>query len=207
MLETAQAMMRDQATASAAFGDAFSAPCAGKLGMGIFLVTDAMSFAGLLIAYAMLRVGDATWPIRGAKLDVPLTAASTFILICSSVTMVLASAAAKEKRQRALMAWLTATLAGGLLFLGGQAYEYSHLIDKGMGLASGNFAGTFYVITGFHACHVTAGVIYLLTLLSNAADGRYTKPGASASSIEIASLFWHFVDVVWIVVFAAVYLL
>lgn len=178
-------------------------PGAGKLGMWVFLLTDAVTFAGLLIAYGVLRARAAHWPDPATRLGIPLTAGMTFLLICSSVTMVLALAAARADDRRGVARWLALTILGGLLFLTGQAHEYVALVrEKHLGLATDHMASSFFVITGFHGLHVAAGVAYLTVVLARARGGR-----AGADEVELAGLFWHFVDVVWILVFTFVYLL
>src|SRR5262245_31068645 len=142
--------------------DAAGAPT-GKVGMWMFLATDAMGFGGMLIAYAVLRVRAPVWPNTYERLDIPQTAAMTFALIVSSLTMSLAVLAAQAGRRRVRALWLAATVLLGLAFLGGQAYEYSRLLGgaQPMGLATDAFASTFYALTGYHGLHVAAGVIYL----------------------------------------------
>lgn len=182
----------------------------GKLGMWIFLVGDAMSFGALLAGYGALRYGSTDWPVPSSVLGVALTAFMTFLLICSSVTMVLALAAVQRDDQRGLRRFLALTILGGLLFLGMQAYEWTHLIHRGLTLTGNPFGATlfgttFFIITGFHGAHVTGGVIYLSCYLVQALLGRVGR--AKANAIEIAALYWHFVDLVWILVFTFVYLL
>ena len=183
----------------------------GKLMMWVFLCSDAMSFAGLLAAYGAVRLGSSDWPIPASKLDVPLTAVNTFILICSSVTMVKALSAIKHGNRRGLVGFLAATIAGGASFLGIQAYEWTHLIHEGMTISSNPwgvnslFGATFFILTGFHGCHVLSGVIYLFCILVRAMQGAYTPE--RNSSVEIAGLYWHFVDLIWILVFTFVYLI
>lgn len=182
----------------------------GKLGMWVFLAADAMSFGALLAGYGALRYGSIDWPLPSSVLGIALTAFMTFLLICSSVTMVLALAAIQRGDLRGLRTFLSLTILGGLMFLGMQAYEWTHLIHRGLTL-SGNpfgaalFGTTFFIITGFHGAHVTGGVIYLSCYLVRALLGRVTQ--ANANAIEIAALYWHFVDLVWILVFTFVYLL
>ncbi len=182
----------------------------GKLGMWVFLAADAMSFGALLAGYGALRYGSMDWPLPSSVLGIALTAFMTFLLICSSVTMVLALAAIQRGDLRGLRTFLSLTILGGLMFLGMQAYEWTHLIHRGLTL-SGNpfgaalFGTTFFIITGFHGAHVTGGVIYLSCYLVRALLGRVTQ--ANANAIEIAALYWHFVDLVWILVFTFVYLL
>jgi heme/copper-type cytochrome/quinol oxidase subunit 3 len=182
----------------------------GKLGMWMFLIGDAMSFGALLAGYGALRYGSADWPVPYNVLGVGLTAVMTFLLICSSVTMVLALAAIQRDDMAGLKKFLALTILGGLIFLGCQAYEWTHLIERGLGLGGNPFGAslfgtTFFCITGFHGAHVTGGVIYLGTYLIRALLGRL-RPD-HASQIEIAALYWHFVDLVWILVFTFVYLL
>lgn len=190
---------------------------AGKLGMWIFLVTDAMSFGGLLLTYGVARAGSPDWPDPARHLGVNFTALMTFVLICSSLSMVMALGAARDRDRRALVRWLAATIAGGLFFLGGQAYEWRGLIHEGMTLSGAAFAAaghgdarfcsTFFAVTGFHGLHVLTGVAYLGVVLARAARGRYTDGAGTPNHVEIAGLFWHFVDLVWILVFTFVYLI
>lgn len=182
----------------------------GKLGMWIFLVGDAMSFGALLAGYGALRSGSADWPVPATVLGVGLTAFMTFLLICSSVTMVQALAAIQRGDMAGLRKFLALTILGGLTFLGLQAYEWTHLIHGGLGLTSNRwgaslFGTTFFLITGFHGAHVTGGVVYLSCYLIRSLLGRLHQ--GHANQIEIAALYWHFVDLVWILVFTFVYLL
>src|SRR6266705_2648904 len=150
----------------------------GKLMMWVFLCSDAMSFAGLLAAYGAVRLGSSDWPVPATHLGVPLTALNTFILICSSVTMVKALSAIKHGDQKGLLGYLGATMLGG---------------------------ATFYILTGFHGCHVLSGVIYLFCIFVRALQGAYSAE--NNSSVEIVGLYWHFVDLIWILVFTFVYLI
>ena len=180
----------------------------GKLGMWIFLLTDAMSFGGLLLAYGILRAGSHHWPNPSERLGIGFTAVMTFDLICSSVTMVLALSAAQEKNKKQALLFLGLTILGGLLFLGGQAKEYTGLISEGGGLSVDQMWSTFFITTGFHGLHVFTGVSYLTVIFFQTLRGKYTDgPDARANSIEIAGLFWHFVDLVWILVFTFIYLI
>ena len=186
----------------------FGNATAGKIGMWIYLVTDAMTFGGLLIAYASLRVFT-DWPDPAEVLGINISATATFILICSSVSMVMAIQGSAQANRKKMLTWLGVTIAGGASFLGIQVYEYNHLVHHGMGFAHfehGNnlFASTFYAITGFHGLHVLSGVIYLIVIFLKGLNGRYD---GDPSHVEIAGLFWHFVDLIWILVFTFVYLL
>ncbi len=201
----------------------------GKMAMWIFLGSDGMSFMGLIAAYVALRIGnESTWPIPGEYLGITLTATMTFILILSSVTMVKAFEGAAERNVAKLQKYLWLTILGGSAFLGLQVYEYQHfflnthstnaagdlfrIFTSGIWLQdgeggwnllknSGLFGGTFFVLTAFHGCHVLSGVIYLLVVQIGVMRGRWTL-----NRIEIVGLYWHFVDLVWIVIFTIVYL-
>jgi len=199
----------EHAHGTAEEGFDFGSATSGKLGMWIFLLTDAMSFGGLLLAYGIIRSGAHNWPDPSTRLGIPFTAVMTFVLICSSVSMVLALAAAHEKNKKLACIWLGATIAGGLFFLLGQAREYHELItEKGAGLSVDQMWSTFFVPTGFHGMHVLSGVIYLSVILVHTARGKYTDgPDATPNHMEIAGLFWHFVDLVWILVFTFIYLI
>jgi len=183
----------------------------GKIGMWIFLLSDGMSFAGLLLAYGILRGGSHIWHHPGEPiLGINFTAALTFLLICSSVTMVLAHAAAVEGKRKEMIRYLALTALGGALFLCGQYQEYfgiwSHgLTHEGLVFGQSHYATTFYVITSFHGMHVLTGTLYITAILVRAIMGKYDH--GKADHIEILGLFWHFVDLVWILVFTFVYLL
>jgi len=194
----------------------FGQATGGKIAMWMFLAQDGMSFGGLLFAYGVLRFTAADWPVPSEVLGIPLTAAATFLLICSSLSMVFAVEASKEKNQAGLVRWLGVTILGGVIFLGIQAYEYTHLVHAGIGFSQSTFQGqdlnnlfgtTFYAVTGFHGLHVLSGVIYLCFILRGAMAGRFTQGGLSWSPVELVGLFWHFVDLVWILVFTFIYLL
>jgi len=186
----------------------------GKLGMWLFLAGDAMSFGALIAGYAALRMSvepcggtaqpPACWPVPTSILGVPFTAVMTFLLICSSVTMVKSLEAIKRGDRAAFRRFLGLTVLGGACFLGMQAREWTHLISEGLTLSSkGLFGATFFVLTGFHGCHVTGGVIYLSSVVGNA--NSYSPENSNA--VEIAGLYWHFVDLVWILIFTFVYLI
>jgi cytochrome c oxidase subunit 3 len=177
----------------------------GKVGMWIFLLTDAMSFSGLLLGYGILRGGARDWPNPAERLGIPSTAIMTFALICSSVSMVLALESAKQRNRAGTIRWLAATIAGGLFFLLGQVREYTNLIHEGHVFSQDQFMCTFYSVTGFHGLHVFTGVSYLTVILIRTIRGHYTN--GDYNHIEICGLFWHFVDLVWILVFTFVYLI
>ncbi|MGH7820621.1 MAG: cytochrome c oxidase subunit 3 [Candidatus Binatia bacterium] len=182
----------------------------GKLGMWVFLAGDAMSFGALLAGYGAYRYMSHDWPVPAAVLGIPMTAFMTFLLICSSVTMVKALSAIRHGDRTGLRNFLALTILGGTLFLGMQGYEWTKLILEGV-TATGNpfgaslFGTTFFVLTGFHGCHVFSGVIYLSCILAQGIRGKYSAEHNNA--VEIVGLYWHFVDLVWILVFTFVYLI
>jgi len=193
----------------------------GKIGMWIFLVTDGLTFAGLLLGYGYLRIKNPDWPNPSEILGIQLTAVATFILICSSLSMVLSLAAGAEGNKKSMLGWLAVTALGGLSFLGIQMYEYTHLVHgkemvlwgiadqhlaSGVAKVPNNFASTFFMITGFHGLHVFTGVTYLVTMLVKG-SARRSIDAHYLNLLEIAGLFWHFVDLVWILVFTFIYLI
>jgi cytochrome c oxidase subunit III len=191
--------------------DEFGRASHGKVGMWIFLVTDAMTFSGFLLAYALLRSRTPTWPHAADYLGITLSAIATFILIVSSVTMVMAQAAGENRQPKKLLNFLLLTAFGGAVFLGIQAYEYMHLAQA-MGMTFTDFlhgppqfASIFYITTGFHGFHVLTGVIYLLVIAGRTARGAYDN--GDCNEVEICGLFWHFVDLIWILVFTFIYLI
>jgi heme/copper-type cytochrome/quinol oxidase subunit 3 len=186
----------------------FGRASAGTIAMWIFLVSDGLSFAGLLLAYGILRGESQQWRHPGEpSLGITFTAGLTFLLICSSVTMVFAFEAAERNLRGRAAALLAATALGGALFLLGQYSEYFGILHPGLiqeGLVFGQsaYASTFYVVTSFHGMHVLTGTIYILITLF-----RWLKGTATAAQIELLGLFWHFVDLVWILVFTIIYLI
>jgi heme/copper-type cytochrome/quinol oxidase subunit 3 len=175
-----------------------------KMFMWLFLAQDGMTFFTMFVAYLGLRIGAPNWPVPSEELGIVQTAIMTFILICSSVTMVQALAAIQRGDQAKLRLWLSATILGGLLFLLGQYVEYHHLIvEKGMSMGTHLFDATFFVLTSFHGLHVLSGVLYLMAVLAK--SGRYSAE--NHTQVEIVGLYWHFVDLVWIILFTLVYLI
>ncbi len=170
----------------------------GATGMWTFLATDAMGFGGLFIAYGVLRVRAAAWPDPRAHLSLALSAAMTFALLASAFTMTQATRAAAA---RARLVWLGATIGLGVAFLYGELAEYRHLAAAAdpVRLPGGDlYAGTFYALTGYHGLHVAAGVVCLLVLALR---------GARPRALEVAALYWQFVDLAWMPIFTFLYLL
>ena len=137
--------------------------------------------------------------------DIPYTSVSSFVLLMSSLTMVLALSAVQRGDIRRMQVWLCTTAALGASFIAGQVYEFTSFYHEGLKLSTNLFGSSFYVLTGFHGVHVTLGIIMLLSLVGLSRRGKITQ--AKAEVIEIAGLYWHFVDIVWIVIFTVVYLI
>ena len=177
-----------------------------KLGMWIFLLSEVMFFTALIGSYIILRFSHPdAWTAPGKVLNIPVTAVNTFILICSSVTMVKAYASVADGNQRMLRLWLVLTVLIGATFVGIQVYEYTHLIEKGFVPSAGLYGTTFYTMTGFHGFHVTMGVLCMSFVTWKAFRGRYTA--TDHRGVEVIGLYWHFVDLVWIILFTIVYLI
>jgi cytochrome c oxidase subunit 3 len=178
----------------------------GKLGMWVFLAGDAMTFGAGIAAYGALRYQNVNWPDPADWLGISLTAVMTFILICSSVTMVEALSGINHGNVQKMQRFLALTVLGGLAFLACQAFEWHHLIwGEQLSIKTSLFAATFFILTGFHGMHVTGGVIYLGTLLTRSFQRPFTV--SDARLVEVAGLYWHFVDLVWILIFTFVYLI
>jgi len=180
-----------------------------KLGMWVFLAGDAMSFGGLLAAYGAFRYASPNWPLPSDVLGIQLTGLMTFLLICSSVTMVKALAATQDGEPDKMRNFLALTILGGVIFLTLQAFEWTHLIHRGLGFTgnpwgASQFGTTFFMLTGFHGCHVFGGVVYLSCVLAKGLQGGYSR--TNFNGVETVGLYWHFVDLVWILVFTFVYL-
>lgn len=207
----------DHAAAAAPPGteNPFSGVDNKKLGMWLFLGSDAMGFTGLLGAYAVLRLsaGDHWQQVMhegkaefiNMEASRNLTFFNTFLLICSSVTMVLALKHLRLGNMGKFKAWLAATMLGGMGFLSIQAVEWTHLIHEGVTAPSCLFGGTFFILTGYHGFHVFGGVVLLGWALVRAMKGVYTKE--NSIGIEVVGLYWHFVDLIWILLFTLIYLL
>jgi cytochrome c oxidase subunit 3 len=175
--------------------------------MWVFIVTDGLLFAGFLGGYGYARIMSSRWPDQATVFELRYIAAMTFVLISSSLTMANAVGAAQDRQQSVGLRWLLLTIAGGVGFLGMQAYEWTHLIEGGARL-NGNpwgdplFGSYFFLLTGFHGTHVLVGVGVLTTTAI-----RWARGLASGSGVELAGLYWHFVDLVWVFIFTLFYLL
>jgi cytochrome c oxidase subunit III len=174
--------------------------------MVLFIASEVMFFGGLFGAYFTIRSAATQWPPEGTPhLETWYAGVLTTILVSSSVTMQFGVWAIRKNDQRKLILWLGVSLLLGVIFLCGQAYEYSTLIEEGMTLSSGVFGSTFYTLTGFHGAHVAGGAAFILIVLLRARSGQFTA--RYHDTVEMASYYWHFVDVVWLGLFSTIYLL
>lgn len=179
-----------------------------KLLMWAFLASDTMFFGSLIATYLTFRGRSEELrmpPYPSEILDIPYTSVSAFVLLMSSLTMVLALGAIQRGNHRGLRIWLLATALLGMIFVGGQWFEFTEFYHNGLTLQGNIFGASFYVLTGFHGTHVTIGIIWLVTLFVVSLRGGLPKD--KAMNVEIAGLYWHFVDIVWIVIFTLVYLI
>jgi len=176
-----------------------------KVAMWVFLGSECFLFGTLIATYLAYRGRSVVGPEPHEILNIPLTTVSTFDLLMSSLLMVLALAAVERDDRRQARLWLFGTAFFGLIFLGFQAWEFTQFVREGLTLQRNLFGSTFFVLTGFHGAHVTVGVIWLLSLWLLDVRGRLRA--ADAVKVEVAGLYWHFVDVVWIAIFTLVYLI
>ena len=178
-----------------------------KLMMWIFIITDGLLFAGFLAAYGFARLASAQWPEQSEVFHIVFISMMTFVLISSSATMATAVEAAQRGSRKKVIPFLLLTILGGLIFLGMQAYEWTSIIHEGARLylnpwGVAQFSSYFFIITGFHGSHVLTGVIILATTAA-----RYGMGKSSDEGVELAGLYWHFVDLVWVFVFTLFYLI
>lgn len=175
-----------------------------KMAMWAFLGSECLFFGSLISAHLLYRNRTMDGPTRQDIYDIPFTSVSSFVLLMSSLTMVLALAAIQSGDHRKMRVWLLATALLGGSFIAGQVYEFSSFFAEGLTLTTSPFGSSFFVLTGFHGAHVTIGILMLLTMYSLDKLGKL--PTKDASKIEMVGLYWHFVDIVWIVIFTIVYL-
>jgi heme/copper-type cytochrome/quinol oxidase subunit 3 len=177
-----------------------------KLMMWIFLASDCMFFGTLIGTYLIYKGRSVTGPYPLDVLDIPLTTISTFVLLMSSFLMVIALHALRQNDIRQFRLWTFGVALFGSIFLGFQVYEFRHFVDVGLTLQQNLFGSTFFVLTGTHGVHVAVGVLWLLSIVV----ASYVRPShwqaKDATYLEVAGLYWHFVDIVWIVIFTLVYL-
>jgi cytochrome c oxidase subunit III len=178
-----------------------------KLGIWLFLASEVMLFGSLFSSYVLLRTGAESWPDQSSILSVPLASLNTLILIASSVTIVLAWAALKGGNLARYRVFMGLTILGGALFLVVKSFEYGEKFSHGLFPAENNFIGLYYTMTGLHALHVIGGMIVNAYLLGPGTKMWAYDRERFTNRIEVAGLYWHFVDVVWIFLFPVLYLL
>jgi heme/copper-type cytochrome/quinol oxidase subunit 3 len=176
-----------------------------KLAFWLFISSECLLFGTLIATYLVYEGRSVSGPTTHEILNIPLTSVSTFVLLMSSLAMVLALAAVVRGDKVWARIWLATTASLGMVFLGFQAYEFTQFVHEGLTLQVNLFGSTFFVLTGFHGGHVFVGVLWLLTLLFRSFQGKLGPD--KALNVELAGLYWHFVDVVWIVIFTVVYLI
>jgi|SRR5665811_317294 len=179
-----------------------------KLLMWLFLASDCMFFGSLIATYMIYRGRSSdvgTGPYPNELIDIPYTSVSSFVLVMSSLTMVLALHSLQHNNLRGSRVWLLATALLGGVFLGGQYFEFTEFYHEGLTLQGNLYGATFFTLTGFHGTHVAIGVIWILSLLFVSLRGGLKQ--SQSMTLEVMALYWHFVDIVWVVIFTFVYLI
>ena len=176
-----------------------------KMLMWIFLGSDCLFFGALIATYMVYRGQSLVGPYPVDIISVPITTISTFVLLMSSFAMVQALAATNANNKQAIVGWLLATAFLGSIFIGFQIFEFNSFKNEGLTLQGNLFGASFFTLTGFHGAHVTLGIIWLLAMAILGAKGRLGP--ATALDVELLGLYWHFVDIVWIVIFTLLYLI
>ena len=175
-----------------------------KLLMWVFLGSECLLFGGLISTYLIYRSRFADGPAPGDIFDIPFTSVSSFVLLMSSLTMVLSLSALQRGDYRNNRLWLLTTALLGALFIGGQVYEFTTFLREGLGYTTSPFSSAFFTLTGFHGVHVSIGIVMLMSLYVSSMRGNLRRE--SAETVEIVGLYWHFVDVVWSFIFTVIYL-
>ncbi len=176
-----------------------------KLAMWIFLGSEFLFFGAFISTYLLYYQRTNGGPGVGDIFDIPFTSVSSFVLLMSSLTMVLAHNAHVRGDMRRMRMWILATALQGMVFIGGQVYEFTTFNLEGLGLTTSPFSSSFFVLTGFHGAHVTIGILMLLSLYSLTKTGK-VRPDQPIKT-EIIGLYWHFVDIIWVIIFTVVYLI
>jgi len=176
-----------------------------KLGMWAFLGSECLFFGALITAYMLYRGRSVVGPFPEDVYDIPFTSVSSFVLLMSSLTMVLALSAIQKGDHQRLRIWLLATAFLGMTFLGGQVFEFTVFVKEGLTITRNVFGSSFFLLTGFHGLHVTVGVLLLLHMYGMSLTGRIGQQ--DSLRVELVGLYWHFVDIVWVIIFTVVYLI
>ena len=176
-----------------------------KLAMWLYLASDCLLFGSLISTYLLYK-NRAVDGLRPQDFyDIPFTSVSSFVLLMSSLTMVLALSAIRRGDLQRNRLWLLTTALLGMVFIGGQVYEFTVFAEEGLGYTTNIFGSAFYTLTGFHGVHVTFGIVLLLSAFVASFTGRLGQD--RSETVEIIGLYWHFVDIVWILIFTVVYLI
>ena len=175
-----------------------------KLLMWVFLGSECLLFGGLISTYLIYRSRFADGPAPGDIFDIPFTSVSSFVLLMSSLTMVLSLSSLQRGDYRNTRLWLLTTALLGALFIGGQVYEFTTFLREGLGYSTSPFSSAFFTLTGFHGVHVSIGIVMLMSLYVSSMRGNLKRE--SSETLEIVGLYWHSVDVVWIFIFTVIYL-
>jgi heme/copper-type cytochrome/quinol oxidase subunit 3 len=177
-----------------------------KIAMWAFLGSECLLFGGLISSFLLYRSKEVmSGPTVRELYDIEFTSVSSFILLMSSLTMVLALSAIQRGDHRQTRVWLVTTAVLGATFVGGQVYEFTAFYREGLGFTTNLQSSAFYVLTGFHGVHVTIGIVMLLSLYVMSLRGNL--PSSRSESVELVGLYWHFVDIVWIIIFTVIYLI
>ena len=176
-----------------------------KVAMWTFLGSDCLFFGAMISTYLLYRTRTASGPTPHEIYDIPYTSVSSFVLLMSSLTMVLALAAIQRGDNRGTRVWLLATAFLGMTFIGGQIYEFTTFVEEGLTMSTSPFGSAFFMLTGFHGAHVTVGILMLLSLVGMSLAGKLQQE--DSLKVEMIGLYWHFVDIVWIIIFTVVYLI
>ncbi|HEU5209267.1 MAG TPA: heme-copper oxidase subunit III [Longimicrobiales bacterium] len=177
-----------------------------KLGFWVFLSSETLFFGSFIATYMVYKSASVVGPFPTEILDIPLTSISTFVLLMSSLAVVVGLDGIQKGKRKQALAGLFTTVLLGALFLGFQAYEFTHFYHAGLTLQTNLFGSSFFILTGFHGAHVSIGIIWLFILFMDILRGPMV-PEKHALQVEVAGLYWHFVDIVWIVIFTLIYLL
>jgi heme/copper-type cytochrome/quinol oxidase subunit 3 len=176
-----------------------------KLAMWLFLSSDCLFFGAFIATYLLYRDRSTTGPTPQDVFNIPFTSVTSFILLMSSLTMVLALAAVQRGDYRRFRIWIMATALFGATFIGGQIFEFTEFTREGLNVTTNVFGSSFFILTGIHGTHVLVGIVWLMSLWGLSMQSRLSQ--GDSERVEIAGLYWHFVDVVWIVIFTVIYLL
>ena len=176
-----------------------------KLAMWVYLGSDCLLFGSLISTYLLLRHRSVGGPQPEDVFDIPFTSVSSFVLLMSSLTMALAVSSIVRGDVHRNRIWLATTAMLGAVFIGGQVYEFTTFYREGLGYTTNIFGSAFYTLTGFHGLHVSVGIVMLMSLLVMSLRGNLGPERAEA--VETIGLYWHFVDIVWIIIFTVVYLI